>query len=172
MARLLRRSLLRGPDALMRGKSRRQGFSLIEVMIALGVLAFGLLGLMLIMGEAVQQGSKGRHTSAAASIARDQYEQMLRMAFSDPNLAVTAGWIAPPWIANAGFAAGEVPAQTTTPDGTVNTEHVYLVEYQVAADAGGNPDLRNIELRVTWNEDGEQNAKTVSLAGMLVDNDR
>jgi prepilin-type N-terminal cleavage/methylation domain-containing protein len=62
---------------------RAGGFTLLEVMITLGVLAAGLLAMLTLQVRALGEGSRGRHTTAAAMIARDQVELIQRMPFSD-----------------------------------------------------------------------------------------
>ena len=74
------------------------GFSLIEVTIALGVLAVGLMAMLALQLHALRGGSLGRHASAAAMIARDQLELVQRLPFSSADLAPVA-WTTPPWLA-------------------------------------------------------------------------
>ncbi len=159
-------------------RARRAGFSLIEVMIAMTILAFGLLGMALMQIHALQQGTRGRHTTSAAQIARDQYEQILRMPYSGGDLSVSNAWQNPSWINIAGYQPGEIPVQVETAAGQQITEHVFRVWYRVLGDAGGNPDLRNIDLELTRSEDGVPNLQptrtgmpTVALSGVIVNND-
>jgi len=163
-----------------RSTRQQSGFSLIEVMVALGVLSFGLLGIMLMQAQAMQQGSRGKHQSAALSIARDVYEQIPRMPFSDPNLAVNNAWLNPPWINNPPFNAGEIPVQLTDGTGIVQTEQIYRVWYRITPDVLGNADLRNIELQVLWTPENNPaltpltrtNESFVAFSGMFVENDK
>ena len=52
-----------------RVRSSAQGFTLVEVMITLVILAFGLLTLALVQLQAMRQGSQGRHTGDGMAIA-------------------------------------------------------------------------------------------------------
>ena len=156
------------------------GFTLIEVMVALSVLAVGLLALLLMQAQTIRDGSRGKHSTTAAMLARDQLEQIQRMPYSDPDLAPVV-WTTPPWLANGANPAlnpGEIPARVGNARGTV-TEQLYTVFYRVIADPGGNPDLRSIDLEVAWNEAGISNNRptrtglpTVALSTLMVDNDR
>lgn len=151
-------------------RKRRAGFSLLELMIALGVLAFGLLGVAAAQIQALQQGSRGRHTTAATTIAQNEYERILRMPYSDPQLAATSTWAAAPWItASPPLATGDVAITVLLGDDTTSTELVYNVQYRVSAAA--SPELRNIDLQVSWNED-IVGTKTIGFTGMIADNDR
>ena len=169
-----------------RGAGRRLGrggFSLIEVMFALAVLAFGVLGMMSMQVKALHQGKKAKHTSTAAAIARDLYEQVPRMAYSDAALAPTdpsnnGGWAHPGWLADAN---GEVAVQITDGASNTMTEQTFTVWHRVTADTAAppNPDLRFIDLEVVWLESDEAPNKptrtglpTVRFSGIIVNNDR
>ena len=159
------------------------GFTLLEVMITLGILATGLLAMLTLQVRALGEGSRGRHTTAAAMIARDQIELIQRMPFSDADLVpqATPVWATPPWLANGADPAlnpGEVPVRVIQPGGPA-TVLIYTVNYRVLPDPGGNADLRNVDVEVLWNELGISNNRptrtgqpTAALSTVLVDNDR
>ncbi len=159
---------------------RNEGFTLVELLIALTILAVGLLAMFVVQIQALADGSRGRHSTTGGMIARDQLELIQRMPYSDPGLAVTA-WTTPPWLANGAdptLAAGEVPTRVALPGATV-TEKIYTVFYRVTPDAGGNADLRNVDLEVVWDEDGIANNRptrtgrpTSALSTVLLNNDR
>jgi len=162
--------------ARRRPARRRAGFSLLEVMIALVILAFGLLALAMMQAQALKEGSKSRHHTRAAMIARDQIEQIQRAPFSQVN---NVAWgAAPAWMAAAGLTVGPVNMQVTSPDG-VFTEQTYTVAWQVTPVAG-QPQLRNVDVEVTWTEndgfDGTRPTRTglptVAVSSIIVDNDR
>lgn len=141
----------RGPD----------GFTLLEVLIALTILGFGLLGLAAMQVHAMREGSTGRHNSDAARIARDQMEQIQSMPFATVAAAAGLGWSAPPWINVAGFGPGQIPVQIRTAPGAApgaGVEQVYNVAWNVTT-VGGNPNLLNVDVEVTWTEPNRPNAK-------------
>lgn len=161
------------------------GFTLLELMITVSLLAIGALGLALAQLQALSDGNRARHRTNAATIARDQMEYIQGMGFSEPSLAAMAGtgFATPPWLDNAAdpaLAAGEIPLRVDRPGGAMN-EIVYTVNYRVAADDGTppNPALRVVDLEVIWNERGVSNVKptrtgqpTVAISSLLVENDR
>ena len=160
------------------------GFTLLELMITVSLLAIGALGLALAQLQALSDGNRARHRTNAATIARDQMEYIQGMGFSESSLAAMAGtgFATPPWLKNAdlALAAGEIPLRVDRPGGAMN-EIVYTVNYRVAADDGTppNPALRVVDLEVIWNERGVSNVKptrtgqpTVAISSLLVDNDR
>jgi prepilin-type N-terminal cleavage/methylation domain-containing protein len=163
----------------------RGGFTLIELMITLAVVAVGLLSMLVMQVQAMKDGTRGRHRTGAAMIARDQVERIQNMPFSDAALDVMdpVAWTTPPWLDNGGdptLNPGEIPVQVSQDGGAVR-ELVYTVWYQVGPDdpADPNPDLRRVDLEVVWSEDGVNNNQptrtgqpTVAVSTVLVNNDK
>ena len=162
-----------------------RGFTLIEVMITLSVVSFGLLAMLSMQMNALRDGTRSRHRTGAAMIARDQIERIEYMAFSNPALDVMSPivWATPAWLANGSdpdLGPGEVPVSVTQAGGT-GQEIVYTVWYLVTEDDPVTPDadLRRVDVEVVWNELGIANNRptrtgqpTVAVSTMLVDNDR
>ncbi len=164
---------------------RQHAFTLVELMIAFTVFAFGLVAVMMMQIQAMRQGAMGRHRSGATMIAQDQIERIQNTPFSDTALDVMNPlvWTTPPWLGNGGdatLAAGEIPVTVTTPNGDIR-DIVFTVNYLVSADDAGShdPNLRRVDLEIIWTEDGVGNNKptrtgqnTVAISTMLVENDR
>jgi hypothetical protein len=105
------------------------------------------------------------------------------MPFSDADLVplVTPAWATPPWLGNGGdpeLNPGEVAVRVTQAGGT-STVLIYTVNYRMLPDAGGNADVRNVDVEVLWNELGVPNNRptrtgqpTAALSTVLVNNDR
>ena len=156
------------------------GFTLLEVMISMGILGVGLSAIIILQVQAFKDGSRGRHSTTAAMIVRDQLERVQRMPYSSTDLDPVA-WTTPPWLANGGNPAlnpGEVPVNVTHSGGTV-TENIYTVFYRVTADAGGNANLRDVDVEVTWTEKGISNNRptrtgrpTAAVSTVILNNDR
>ena len=115
------------------------GISLIETMIALVILAVGLLAMIAVQVSALKQGNWGRHTSDAARIARDQMELIRRLPWADPVAAPTA-WTAP-----------VVVGRTVQAPAGAFVEQQFNLQWRITA-AGFDPNLRLIDIRVNWNE--------------------
>ena len=130
------------------------GFTLVETLFAMVILAVGLLTVAVMQLEALSQGSAGRHTGDASATARSYLEQVQRIPWSELDGAVDAGWIAPTWI-------GALPSVNTTlalPNaGGPAVEHTYNITWRVKEipDGVGNPNpcLRDVEIRVSWSEE-------------------
>lgn len=113
----------------VRGRSRG-GFSLLEVMIALGILAFGLLAMSGMQIHAMRGGASGRQASQAAAIAQDKMEEFQRTAWT--NLGNTSGWTS---------------GDTETP---TQGNQDYIVSWRIA-DVVANV-TKSVDVRVTWSE--------------------
>jgi type IV pilus assembly protein PilV len=124
-------------DVLDRRRARASGgLTLIEVMIALTILAVGLLTLATMQLEALRGGRSGQTDTFATTLAQDKMEEIQRMSWSHGDLAATGNW---------------TTAQTTTHP--VNGQS-YLVDWRVndvLADW-----TRSIDVRVRW--DGPKRA--------------
>ena len=149
----------------IRVRSQRSagGFTLVESLVAMAILAVGLLTLAVMQLEALSQGSAGRHTGDAAATARSYLEQVQRLPWTELDGAAGSGWIAPTWIG----AAPAVNMNVALPDAGGNAvEHTYNIAWRVTdiLDGGGdpNPCLRTVEVRVGWSEEEIAN-KTLAL---------
>jgi prepilin-type N-terminal cleavage/methylation domain-containing protein len=142
------------------GTRRSSGFSLLEVVIAMAVLSFGLLTLAMMQLHALTQGAAGRHTGDAAAVARSYLEQVHRLPWSELTAAVTAGgWQDPGWNG----ANPTVTTSVTEPGGATTTEETYSVQWRVT-DVAGNACLRDVEIEVTWPEEHMSQPKRTVLA--------
>jgi prepilin-type N-terminal cleavage/methylation domain-containing protein len=126
------------------------GFTLIEVMITIGILTFGLLSLATVQIYAMRGGDRGRHSTHAAAVAESRMEQLQQDAWT--SIGVTAGFVADP-----------VEQSTVKLDGATVVERNYNVSYQIT-------DLqptftRAIDVQVSWAEEGGE-ARSVTLSSV------
>lgn len=134
----------------LRATTGRQsrGFTLIEVMVALGILGFGLLAVAAAQLYAMRGGASGRHSSDAAIVAYSQAESFLRMDFAD--LSATGGAFVP-------APGGPVETVVQTDDGNA-VEMTYALSWRIA---DLNPNTKSIDVVVTWNEPQRPNRQLV-----------
>ncbi len=143
------------------GGAGSSGFTMIEVMIALVILGFGLLTMALMQLQALSGGRAGRHSSQAAVIARDQMETFQQLVWADvpaaidPQLVQTAGWTAPVTV-------------NRQPTGGAGVEQAYAVTWRITdviPVPAGPTWLKNVDIRVTWSEPNFAN-RTVTISGV------
>jgi Tfp pilus assembly protein PilV len=118
--------------------------TLLEVMIALAVLAMGLLAMLAMQISAMRGGKYGRHTTEAAQLARDQMEYLHRLDWGDAEVQPTAWTVS--FLGDAGPEIVEVDSA-----GGPQQEMTYNVSYRVTNDAL-NTNLRLVDVQVTWTE--------------------
>ena len=125
------------------------GFTILEVMIVIGILSFGLLSLAAMQIQAMKGSDRGRHATNAAAIAESKMEQLQQDAWA--SIAVTGG-----------FVTDGAEQNTIQLDGGTNiNERVYTVFYQIA-DVQATF-TRAIDVQVSWTEkSGENRSITLS----------
>ena len=127
-------------EAVMQRRTRpRSGFTLIEMMFALAILAGGMLAMLAVQVQALKQGRYGRHTSEAMQIARDQMELFMRLPWGAAAVQPVA-WTAPAPI--------DVTVQN---DGGTVAQQTFNVSWRITT-AGFEPNARTIDIDVTWTE--------------------
>ncbi|MBW2447710.1 MAG: hypothetical protein JRG83_17510 [Deltaproteobacteria bacterium] len=123
--------------------------TLIEVMIAIMLLAVGVAGMISIQVLAMRDEAIARQDNDASRIARDVLEQVARLPFT--TVLPTAGYDEPAWISNAGYDDGEVPVSVQTPEGGEIDQLVYQVNWQVTA-VPGQSSLRSVDIQIAWTD--------------------
>ena len=128
------------------GSRRRSGMSLVEIMIAMVVLSFGLLGVAALQVRAITEGSGGQHLSDASAIARNRVEVLTRQGWAAPLLADTGG----AWTA---------PFNVVTPSQT------YAQSERITNN--GTLTVKAIEVRIQWNDRKRQGRSVVLSSARL-----
>ena len=129
---------LRPADNKKRGTEIRAmqndtGFTIIEVVIAISILAVGLLGVAAMQTSAIQVNSAAGRMTTRINWAQDKMEELKALPFSDPWLEETGSPTVPDSAGN--------PHQETTSDG-------YTVSWNVTDDSPV-PNTKRIVVTVT-----------------------
>ncbi len=66
-----------------------RGFTLAEVIVAIAVLAIGLMAMAFLMAQTMSGTDRSKYMSLAATLASEKLEDLNRWPASDPNVAVT-----------------------------------------------------------------------------------
>lgn len=132
------------------------GFSLIELMIAVVVLATGLLALAALQGAAIRHGADAKARAQAAAIASDVLESIrstagfdaagYRALASQPvRLYTVPGPPGAPPLANAYTVTTQVARFVANPERTA-----FVPASGEAYDAALLPEYKRVEVSVTW----------------------
>jgi len=120
-------------DATTAGRKRRSGLSMLELLMALTILALGLIGMLTMQTLALQGAREGKHTTEAARVAEEQMEWLLRQPWT---AIPVSGWSAPRAVVGPAVAGQSGAPQS------------YAVTWRVQA--GPDTSLRLLDVQVTW----------------------
>ncbi len=125
----------------MRGTNNNRGgrraFTLIEVVVAILLLAIGLLGLMALQIRSIRSNSFSNHLSVASCFARDKIEALRADSAADWD-SVSDGTFTEP--------LRDMDLDTGT------TRMVFTREWVIQTDLSGRK--RDVAVTVSWNQDG------------------
>lgn len=76
-----------GKLLLLRRPRQERGFTLIETVVAIGVLTIGLAGVAALIGQTVQTTASSRYMNVATMLASEKLEDLSRLPNTDPILA-------------------------------------------------------------------------------------
>jgi prepilin-type N-terminal cleavage/methylation domain-containing protein len=118
------------------------GFALVETMIAIVILAVGLLGAAALLAQLTGNSSTSRYMSTEALLASEKLDDLNRLPDQDPAILVPAG-------NSVGSLTADTTASVTAPDGTIQPVDYFdtiaissgngsIVETVSSKDAGGN----------------------------------
>lgn len=118
-----------------------QGFTLLEVLIAICILSLGLLGVAAMQVSATQGNAFACHLSEAVTYGQDKLEELMIISYTDSDL-------------DAGSHTDVSPP--------------YTIDWSVVVDpdfdGDGSPDIegvKDIDLTVSWDSKGETHTVTL-----------
>ncbi len=76
---------------MYRSNKHLRGFTLLEVLVAIGVLSIGLMATALLISRTLQDTVRSRQMSLAAVLASEKLEDLSRWPASDPHVVVPPG---------------------------------------------------------------------------------
>jgi prepilin-type N-terminal cleavage/methylation domain-containing protein len=132
-------------------RQRSGGFTLVEVMIVVGILTFGLLALSAMQIKAMHGSDRGRHATNAAAVAENRMEQLQQAPWA--SIAVTGGFVNDPTEQNNIQVDG----------GASHAERAYNVSYQITDVEASF--TRAIDVQVSWTEEGGE-VRSITLSSI------
>ena len=127
------------------GFRSESGFTLIEIMIAIAILAIGILGLMAMQLTAAKSNTQARKVTESAAWAADEFERLLLADYDD-------------LAAGASTPSDSLLNNTALPADTFRGP--YTVTYNVTENTPID-NVKRIEITVAWN-DGSGRSTTLT----------
>ncbi|GEM_PF-1402449 len=146
------------PKNTTRRDRRRRGVSLVEMMVAMVVLSFGLLGVAALQVRAIVESDGGEHLSIASVIARNRIEELNSFAWDNTALDATGGlWAGTQVIDQYSEFLPSAGASTQ------NLDEAYTLTERITWDdpLAANVQLKTVEVRVTWSDEKRQNRQVL-----------
>jgi prepilin-type N-terminal cleavage/methylation domain-containing protein len=137
---------------------RQEGWTLVEILVAVVILTVGLLAVGTMQISAIRGNFMGGNTSIALTLASERMEDLLNRNYNDPflNDSNTANNGDLSSIVNIDFE------ENVTDSGTVGAGGFYRRIWNIADTATPWPTMKEITVTVTW----ENNRHRVTLSSM------
>jgi len=140
---------MRGRTLKIKGLNQENGFTLLEILIAISLLTIGLLAVASMQVMAIRGNSFSGGTTEATKLAMDRIELLMTLDYDDPDLDDTnddgtAG------LNNADAATADQSRAYTNDNGLL-----YNIYWNTARNSPA-PDTTTIRVFVIWSERGVQ----------------
>jgi type IV pilus assembly protein PilV len=133
-------------ETMEKEQERQEGWTLIEVLVAIVILTVGLLAVGTMQISAIKGNFMSGNTSIALTLASEKMEDLFNRDYSDAVLADTATGN----DANLTSIAGTDHEENVSEDGTVGAGGFYRRIWNIADTATPMPTMKEISVIVTW----------------------
>ncbi len=142
--------------------SGQRGFGLIELMIAMTIMAVGILGIMKLQMQASFGNAGSRNTSAAVNLARSKLESLKRVG----SYSIQEGVVVALQDQNGSTALDDwtdpdFPADPSDPSNLINEAddsrplgRIFMVMWNIA-DNTPMTNFKTVRVRVAWTQNGQ-----------------
>ncbi len=124
-------------------RKKEQGFTIVEVMIALSIFSIGILGVAAMQTSSVTGNASAMGYTEGSTWAMDQVESLMNLPYNHANLATTCS-----------------PCSRTSPDG------VYTIDWTVTL-PGPIPRTKQVDVTVSWEWGFPRRTKSVSISNTI-----
>ena len=140
---------------------KNEGFTILEVLVAITILAFGLLAIATMQGASIKGNARAISISEGITLAQDRAEWIGRLAYDDAALSDGVGLNDGSAGLDDNLANSDQP-DPNNPVKLVPTGRDYFVYWNVAED-WPITNTKTIRLFVVWTERGAQRSVAVDL---------
>jgi type IV pilus assembly protein PilV len=143
-------------------KWSQAGFSLVEILVGISILAIGMLAVAQMQITAIQGLDQSIGGTSGMNVARQQLEQVINLPYTDANLTDSDTANNP---ANGGDLTSTVNTDTSfTVDLTATGGQLYTVIYNVADNANVNwpAEYKQVVVMVRWQTKGKWHTRTLA----------
>lgn len=159
---------------LREGKGNEVGFSLLEVLVGISILAVGLLAVARMQITAIQGIDQSEEATVALNLAQEQLEQIINEDYNIADLAdnnnANNNNLAGARITDAGTAsANEWDGLPTGGPTTVSTTTSgdYQIFWNVADNPSGTTQYKEVVVIIQWTRKGRTRTRTLSIVKSL-----
>ena len=92
-----------------RPRKKEEGFTLVEILVAIAILAFGLLAIGTMQVSGLGGSSKSSSATEVSTIAMDCMEKIVGLTYAQTAASGTTNYVQDGYTVNAAVAAGPVP---------------------------------------------------------------
>ena len=153
-----------------RGKSIEAGFTLIEVLVGITILAVGMLAVARMQITAIKGIDQSDESAMALNLAQRELERIINLDYDDSRLNDTPG--------NNGDLTSSASTDyqncvdstgaTVVPTGScLDDPSLYNLIYNVANSAAGGTQYKQVVLMVQWKRKGRTRTRTLSFVKSL-----
>lgn len=141
-----------------RGRSRQAGFSLVEVLASVGLLAVGLIPIAYVGSSGTRDGVSSYGLVVASALAVQFQNKLVNIAYYDPRLRATDGFVPPPsTLSNTSPLTANGTTWPNCTSGSCGFTRTWRVTENWPV-----PYTKTIDIMVSWREFGRQRAFTLS----------
>lgn len=145
----------------VRGRRRRSsqaGFSLVEVLASVGLLAVGLIPIAYVGSSGTRDGVSSYGVVVASALAVELQDKLVNLLYYDSRLRATDGFVSPSTtLSNTNPLTANGTTWTSCTSGSCGFTRTWQI-----TDNSPRPYTKTVDIQVSWKEFGRQRTFTLS----------